>query len=74
MKNKIIAFVYTVLFFIEQLIMPKLWSVYLEWIEYDVSKGVGPMGLILSCVFLWLGQIFLAFYLWYLVFNPKTKE
>mgnify|MGYP007032734276 CR=1 FL=1 len=72
MKNKIIAFVYTTLFFVEQLIIPKVWPVYLEWIGHDEDPE--PVGLVMSCGLLWFGQIALAYYLWYLVFNPDNEQ
>lgn len=69
MKKKITALGYTLLFFVEQLILPKITPLYLEWIEYDPAKEF-PAGLIFLLGILWFAQLALAIYLWFRVFDP----
>lgn len=62
MKRKITATIYTLLFIVEQLLLPKATIIYSEWLGVE---DVYDLPLLLFTIgFVWMGQIALAIYLW----------
>lgn len=62
MRSKITAVVLTLLFLVEQLIIPKFVPAYLEWI--GAVDGEWPIGAMITSVTVWFIQLIVVMFSW----------
>ena len=73
MKGKVIAVAYTIAFFIEQLVSPKLYDMYMEWIGRDASSLLPPFPVFITLLLIWVLQVAIAVMLWEKAFNTPEQ-